>query len=652
MGNLSFMLEVGAKDATKAGLSSALAGINSFVRSAAKPITIPLKIAQGGLGFLRDINLGLAPLIRGIDGLIESGAALGAIRKSFAGLTKLLPDDADRLASSFVDASNGTLTLKRAMELANRAITSGIDTVRDLPLILDFASKKAVTTGTSFDLASEQLITGLARMSASWLDNFGILNDGLEGVKRTYDEIEGAGAWDALTPAAQKANFIRQSMADIRRQMKNIGVSGKEISFTYAGLKARVTDMVDGLAAAIAGSKGLNAALTGVNTVLKGISDHFAADGTFFELFFGKGQSSGILGIVAGVFEDIGNLITKKITDAIGGVKDSLAELFGFLGDKGAAPTSQPKSQPTAAKKTWLENMKEDPVATTKRTFWASVINYVATSLSPRGFLRPVAPQPGFKTFVDPVRISDEQAEMESDAAALNPFPVTSRRFRTFTKVFSPNRNAQGNTVPPWLIDRMKSNPLTERGEMVMKGQRNLLDRDIRAEEARARRDARRIAAERVREARREGVDLDLENETGKVFKELTEKRIFQGRDGKGTTIKDLHEKRGEAERKIEEYWEMVRRRAGGGSSRPPRPPGWTSDHDSALQMGLTPTPFSKGQGDDSDSRPVASASEKLISLNSSQKTLQETMVGLLGEIAIALSGGSAALAGVGGRTA
>jgi hypothetical protein len=60
-------LKISAQDDTRSGLNSVLSNISSLARGAIKPITIPLQIARGGLGLLRDIQMGLLPTIRDGD---------------------------------------------------------------------------------------------------------------------------------------------------------------------------------------------------------------------------------------------------------------------------------------------------------------------------------------------------------------------------------------------------------------------------------------------------------------------------------------------------------------------------------------------------------------------------------------------------------
>jgi hypothetical protein len=308
MGDLAFGIRIGARDDTQSTLSGVMSEFRSFARTVSKPITIPLKVAGGGLRLLRDINLGLAPVVRGIDRLIERGTGLEVVRKSFASLTGTSAKQAESLARHLVDASGGALRTAKAMQLANRAIASGIKVVRDLPTIMEFAAKKAATTGMEIEFAMDRIITGLSRGSAAILDDFGLLNDGLEGVKLSYDAIAGSGAFESLGPAAQKAELVRQAMGDIRRQLGRMGVSGMESVFVFQAIKTQIGDATDKLFAMVGRSGQLKSALQGVRDMISGVTEHLKKGGSIWNVLLGKegGKSGGVFGLLKAAMLDLG----------------------------------------------------------------------------------------------------------------------------------------------------------------------------------------------------------------------------------------------------------------------------------------------------------------------------------------------------------
>ncbi len=339
MSTFNVGVRVGLHDDTRAGLRSVFSGISSLARAAAKPITVPFKIAQSGMGFLRDFNLGLRPAIAGIDHVLTRGAALEVVTKGFETRMKTAGYGTTRLANEIVRAANGTIRLSEAMQIANRA-GDNID-FESLKTAVEFISKKSIATGKNAGEALNTVITGLIRGSTLFLDDFGILVDGVDGVKRTYDAIKGSGAFDHLGPAAQKAETIRQAIGEMRTQLSGLGISGKETIFLYEGIKNKIGDMTDGLFLAVAKSKALKDFLTGTRDVLAGIKDHFDKGGDFADLFLGKitdkikglRSGNGLLNIAGGFLADVGENIGRGI---LGGLLKGLAaipDLFSGMVD-------------------------------------------------------------------------------------------------------------------------------------------------------------------------------------------------------------------------------------------------------------------------------------------------------------------------------
>lgn len=325
--NLTFALRISAQDQTRTGLRSALSGLQSFARTAIKPITVPLKLGMAGVRALRDFNLGLRPLIAGMDDLIERGAALEVQQKSFAALTGTRGAATQRLAGTIQRAAAGTIRLAEAMQIANRALGSGLN-MQQLVTAIDFISKKSITTGRSAREALDKVITGLARGSTLFLDDFGILVDGIDGVRTAFDRIRGAGAFDQLGPAAQKAEIIRAAIAEMAGQMTRMGVTGRETIFVWSQIKNQVGDATDKLILAIAKSRAMREALRGLRDLLGGLEKHFAGGGGFGQLLFGKEGKGGALRVLgAGLVdlgENLGRAVGGGLLKALGGGLDLL----------------------------------------------------------------------------------------------------------------------------------------------------------------------------------------------------------------------------------------------------------------------------------------------------------------------------------------
>ena len=292
MSQMNFGLVISASDRTQGAIGTALAGVTKFGR--------------GALGVMRDLNLGLRPVVQWMDNLIDRGSRLEVVRKAFEGLTGKTGRDADRLANSLVRASSGTIQLAEAMQLANRAMGSGLS-VQQLGVAIEFVGKKAIATGKDAREALNTVITGLSRGSTLFLDDFGILIDGVDGVKRSFNAIRGANAFESLGPAAQKAEIIRQAIAEMQGQLSKIGISGKETVFVWQSLKNAIRDVADSFVAAAAKGKGLR---DGLQTLLN-VAKAFAA-------VMGESLGKGGLGEALKKSLDIGLAFAVDLGESIG----------------------------------------------------------------------------------------------------------------------------------------------------------------------------------------------------------------------------------------------------------------------------------------------------------------------------------------------
>ncbi|MBI5764938.1 MAG: hypothetical protein HZA51_15585 [Planctomycetes bacterium] len=309
-GNLNLSMNITARDNSRSAFQSAISGIQSLARTAIKPITIPFKLASGGLGFLRDINQGLAPLVRGIDALVDRGTALGVQSKAFQSLTGQSAGGAQALARRLVDASSGTLRLAEAMQIANRAIGAGMN-LEQVGTAIDFISKKAVATGKNASEAISTVITGLSRGSTLFLDDFGILVDGIDGVKRRFDQLKGIGAFDALGPAAQKAEIIRQALDEMTAQSGKLNINTRDVYFQWQGLKNAVGDASDRILQAVAGTKALSDAVAGAAGFARSLADFLGSGGDFSLAVVDS------LNVLKGFALDFGEVLARSLVSSM-----------------------------------------------------------------------------------------------------------------------------------------------------------------------------------------------------------------------------------------------------------------------------------------------------------------------------------------------
>jgi hypothetical protein len=346
---LDFGLRISAEDDTARGLQGALRGISSFGNLAGRALAAPFRVASGALATFRDINLGLRPLIAGLDRLITQGASIEVQQRAFQNLTGRSAGDAEKLARAAVEASNGTLQLAEAFQVANRGLSAGLD-FNDILTAVSFISRQAVATGKDAGAALQTVLTGLSRGSTLFLDDFGVLVDGIEGVKRGFDAIKGKDAFESLSPAAQKAEIIRAAIAEMETKMGRLGITGRESVFIFEGIKNQVGDAVDRLSLAVARSESVRDVLKGVRDITSGIAGHLERGGSFKDLLFGRGgQSGGLFGILKGGVIDIGEGIGRgalagilrgaaAITDLFAGAWDALRMRAGEFWKQGVEP--------------------------------------------------------------------------------------------------------------------------------------------------------------------------------------------------------------------------------------------------------------------------------------------------------------------------
>lgn len=333
-GDMTVGLRLTAKDETQGAVRAASSGFSRFRSLVSKPITVPLRIAGGGLALLRDINLGLRPVLAGLDRMIERGAALETQQKAFGRFTQLSARDSAGFARSLQQSALWTLRLGEALTIANRAMTTNIPR-EALDDLFKFSARRAAATGETTAGIIGGLVSGLGIGSARALKQFGL---DIEHVADSYERIHGAGAFDELPFAARQAMILKAAMGEMRREVQLLKFSGREAIFSWQAIKTHVGDMTDKLFAAVARSDAMRTALVGVRDLLSGITRHFEKGGSFGELLFGKegGKSGGLLGGVGALFKDLGGFIGEGLRSGLGGLGDlrieGLAELTSKIG--------------------------------------------------------------------------------------------------------------------------------------------------------------------------------------------------------------------------------------------------------------------------------------------------------------------------------
>lgn len=306
MDTMKFGIEIGTR-ADMSGVRTLLGGISSIARTAVKPIVIPLQIARGGLGLLRDINLGLAPIVRGIDQLVTRAGHLETARKSFEALTGSSGNKAAYMARQLVAAANGTLRLSDAMRLANKALSDGFTTDK-LNTIFKFASLKAASIGEDTEGLLGGLLRGLETDSGRVLKGFGL---DLGDIEEQYAKIKKVGAFDDLPFAERRAVIISAALKKMAEESKKIGLSGGELVFVWEGFKNSIGDAADSITRVVAGSKQFKAVLESIRDIGQGVAKFLENGGSISKALMGG------LKVVGGAFLDIGESAGRMIAAGI-----------------------------------------------------------------------------------------------------------------------------------------------------------------------------------------------------------------------------------------------------------------------------------------------------------------------------------------------
>lgn len=313
-------IRLSARDETAGPLSSARRGFESFRTLVSRPLNVSLRIAGGTMGLLRDINLGLRPVIAGLDRLIDRGAGLEATQKAFGRFAGVADKDAGRLARSLQQSALWTVRWGEAMQIANRAMTTNIP-IQEMDTLFAFAARRASATGETVQGVLSGLVSGLGIGSARALKQFGL---DIEHVAENYDRIHGSGAFDELPFAARQSKILAAATGEMRKEMALLKIDGNETYFGWQRIKTTIADSVDKLTLAVARSKGMRDFVGGIRDGLAGIASHFEGGGSIKELFFGKGQSGGVFGLLKAGMLDAGEALGRGM---LGGMLKAIAGL-------------------------------------------------------------------------------------------------------------------------------------------------------------------------------------------------------------------------------------------------------------------------------------------------------------------------------------
>lgn len=329
---MQFGIRIGATDDTAAARRSLL---SNWSRLAIKPITIPLQIARGGLGLLRDIQMGLRPTVQMIDRFLDKGAGLEGIQRAFQKSSGLTGNRAEYAARSLQAAAMGTIRWGEAMRLANKGMSDDFS-LKQMETIFRFARTKASAEGSAGmeDIAGS-LMQGLMMGSGRVLKQFGL---DLGDVEERYAKIKGVGAFDDLPFAERRMIIMAAALEKMTKESQRLRVPWNDTGIMWQTIKTQIGDSVDRLTLMAVKSKVVRDELSWMRDGLAGITRHFQQGGGLGELFFGKGKSGGLFGLLKAGLMDAGEWLGKGILrGVIGAVLDIHKLLTNILPGVGAA---------------------------------------------------------------------------------------------------------------------------------------------------------------------------------------------------------------------------------------------------------------------------------------------------------------------------
>lgn len=297
---------INADDRTAATFARVLQGADKFGKNLEKGFGSTMKRAFAPTNLLSTLNLlkmagsAVSGVFNSVAESVEEGARAQLAIKSFASVVSMSERHATGLARQLQEAAMNTMDLQGAMQMANRSMLAGLS-FDQMKQITAFATRKSSTMGISTQSAVERIVMGLSRGSPQILDDFALLVDGIDQVKRGYNAIHGAKAFDSLGPAAQKSQIIEAAMKDMSVQMGRLGISGNESLVRFDGMRTAMADIVTDIKRAVATSPKLAG-------MAKSLTDQFVQARTF----------------ISDNFESIAGLIDRSL----GGTVKSLGTML------------------------------------------------------------------------------------------------------------------------------------------------------------------------------------------------------------------------------------------------------------------------------------------------------------------------------------
>lgn len=327
--------EVKATDKSKAAFLSARENYNGL-RRAMRPITLTVQLARGGLGLLRDIQLGLLPTLHQVKNFVDHATGIEPVLKTFEQRSGHVGQNADYAARRLQAAAFGTLGWVDAMAEANRAFSAGIPE-GPLNTIFRYAALKAAGERGNAGQLTSQIIGGLSRSDRGAITVLKDMGIDVRDIADDYDRIKGAGAFDDLPFAQRRLMIMSEATRRMEEEIQKFALSGRDINFIWAAIKTQVGDAVDKFSAWVLKSDAVKKGAQALKDILGGAVEHLEKGGSLKELLFGGGkgdESGGLLGGVKAGLLDAGEAFIDLLNGATPFIVGEIREAFDLKGWK------------------------------------------------------------------------------------------------------------------------------------------------------------------------------------------------------------------------------------------------------------------------------------------------------------------------------
>lgn len=240
------------------------------------------------------------------------GAVVNDVRDAFGDLSGRVHETANAMLGELQKGTAGTISNFDLMQMANKALGSGLVTsAKDMGTLAAGAKLLADRTGGDTAEAFDTLTTAMAKGKTATLKQFGVFVDA-KGAVEEYARSIHKNASD-LTEHEKATALSQATVAALNRELKAAGPPTMDFGDLIDRAKTGVSNFVDNLGAAVAASPVVMAGLKGIEDAL---GNAFGSDqqGTVKMLMGYVNQFAIFLVDAAGVGVEFARVLTNAFT--------------------------------------------------------------------------------------------------------------------------------------------------------------------------------------------------------------------------------------------------------------------------------------------------------------------------------------------------